>query len=81
MQPESEEGIRHLSQESLEERSQLHRVLVGQIDVGSILVESFRDLLESTDISILSENTFHSHILLSALACWAGKEAYPFVAW
>jgi hypothetical protein len=77
MQPECEERIRHLSQESLEQRSKLDRILIGKIDVGSILVERFRDLLQSTDISILSEDTFHGHICMSALISFHVQKSLP----
>jgi hypothetical protein len=66
MQSEREEWIRHLSQESLQQSGKLYRVLLRQIDISRVFVEGFRYLLQTTDITVLSEDTLDSHIYRSA---------------
>jgi hypothetical protein len=66
VQAESQQRIRHLPQPPLQERRKLHRVLLGQVDSSRVLVERVRNLLQSPDIPVLSEDSFDRHVYLSA---------------
>lgn len=61
---ERHERIGQVPQESLEERSELDGVLVGEVDGGCVSVERFAEILQSTNVAILPEDSLDGHIYM-----------------
>jgi hypothetical protein len=62
MQLKRHQRIRQLSQELLEQRSKLYRIILGQIYRRRVSVNGIRQISQSADIAILAKYTLDRHI-------------------
>jgi len=62
MKSEGEERIGHVSEELFEESGELDWVLVREVDRRRIPVERVAHVLETTDVSVLPEDSLHRHV-------------------
>jgi hypothetical protein len=62
MQSESHQWIRQVSQELLQQSSELNGIVVRKIYGSRIPIQRFGNGVESLDISILPEDTFDRHV-------------------
>jgi hypothetical protein len=65
MQLERHQWIWQLSKELLQQRSELHWVVLGQIDRRRVSVNGVRQISQSADIAILPEYTLNRHIYMT----------------
>lgn len=59
---EGHERVREVAEELLEERGELDGIVVREVDAARVAVERFGEVLESTDVAVLAEDTLDRHV-------------------
>ena len=62
MKPERHQRFGKSPQELLQERCQLNRVVLCEINGGRVSIDRFHSSIQTSDVPILTENTLHWHI-------------------
>lgn len=59
---EAHERVGQVSEELLEQRRKLHRVVVAEIDGSGVTVKSLGELLQPADVAVLAEDALDRHV-------------------
>lgn len=59
---EDQKRIGHFSQELLQERGKLNRIIGGEINSFRVLIVSFSEVFQPSNVSVPSKYTLHRHI-------------------
>ncbi len=62
MQLERHERIRKIPEKLLEERSQLYRVVLREVDRWGVTVNGISKLLQATNVAVSAEDTLDGHV-------------------